>query len=97
MDVSQDEFTAMKLQAASTNATVIGSQTAGGVGAITHTVFPGGYLAPFTSTAAKYPDGRQTQRIGVKIDIEVKPTIAGFKAGKDEVLLRAIEFIKTGK
>ena len=97
MDLSQGEFTAMKLQAASTNATVIGSQTAGADGAITQTVFPGGYLAQFTSTSVKYPDGRQTQRIGVKIDIEVKPTIAGFKAGKDEVLLRAIEFIKKGK
>lgn len=95
--VSSGEFSTMVLQAASSNTTTIGSQTAGADGAITQVVFPGGYIGQFSGFGVKYPDGRQTQRIGVKIDIEVKPTIAGFKAGKDEVLLRAIEFIKKGK
>jgi hypothetical protein len=30
-------------------------------------------------------------------DIEVKPTILGIQQGKDEVLERALQFIKTGK
>jgi C-terminal processing protease CtpA/Prc len=41
-----------------------------------------------------YPDGRETQRIGIVPDIEVKPTIEGIKNGKDEVLEKAIEFIR---
>ena len=36
-----------------------------------------------------YPDGTETQRKGVKIDIEVKPTIEGIKAGKDELFEKA--------
>lgn len=41
-----------------------------------------------------YPDGRETQRIGIVPDIEVKPTIKGVKAGKDEVLEYAVEYIE---
>ena len=93
---SAGEFRTMRLQAAA-DATVIGSQTAGADGAIREAVFPGGYVGVFTGDGIKYPDGRQTQRIGIRVDIEVTPTIAGLKAGKDEVLLRALEFIKKGK
>ena len=39
------------------------------------------------------PDGKETQRIGIVPDVEVKPTIKGFREGKDEVLLKAIEMI----
>ena len=46
-----------------------------------------------TGMGVYYPDGRETQRIGMIPDIEVKPTIAGIKAGKDEVLQKAIELI----
>jgi carboxyl-terminal processing protease len=44
-----------------------------------------------------YPDGRETQRVGIDIDIEVKPTIEGIQKGEDELLNRALEFIRTGK
>jgi len=40
-----------------------------------------------------YPDGRETQRIGIVPDIELKPTIEGIKKGQDEVLQKAIEII----
>ena len=46
-----------------------------------------------TGMGVYYPDGRETQRIGMIPDFEVKPTIAGIKAGKDEVLQKAIELI----
>jgi len=32
-----------------------------------------------------YADRRPTQRVGIVPDIEVKPTLAGIKAGRDEV------------
>lgn len=40
-----------------------------------------------------YPDGIETQRIGIVPDIEIKPTIQGIKEGRDEVLEKAIEII----
>ena len=37
-----------------------------------------------------YPDGKTTQRVGIVPDLEVKPTIAGIRAGRDEVLEAAV-------
>ena len=55
------------------------------------------YNTSITGLGVYYPDGRETQCIGIIPDIEVKPTIEGIKQGKDEVLERAIKFIETGK
>jgi C-terminal processing protease CtpA/Prc len=40
-----------------------------------------------------YPDGKETQRIGIVPDIEIKPTIQGIVTGRDELLDKAIEII----
>ena len=40
-----------------------------------------------------YPDKTPTQRIGIVPDIEVRPTIAGLREGRDEVLEVAIREI----
>jgi C-terminal processing protease CtpA/Prc len=40
-----------------------------------------------------YPDKRPTQRIGILPDVEIKPTIAGIRSGRDEVLEEAIRQI----
>lgn len=40
-----------------------------------------------------YPDRKPTQRIGIIPNREVKPTIAGIRAGRDEVLEAAIREI----
>jgi len=37
-----------------------------------------------------YPDKKPTQRIGIIPDVEVKPTIEGIRAGRDEVLEAAV-------
>ena len=79
------------------NVTVIGSQTAGADGDVSEIDFIGDYNTSITGLGVYYPDGRQTQRIGIIPDIEVKPTIEGIKQGKDEVFERAIKFIETGK
>jgi C-terminal processing protease CtpA/Prc len=44
-----------------------------------------------------YPDGKETQRIGIVPDIELKPTIKGIKEGRDEVLEKALEIINEQK
>lgn len=41
-----------------------------------------------------YPDGTETQRIGIVPDIEVKPSIEGIRNWKYELLEKAIELIK---
>lgn len=94
---SQAEYSCMVLQAASKNVTIIGSQTAGADGDVTGIKLPGGIYTYFSGHGIHYPDGRPTQGIGIVPNIEIKPTIAGIKAGRDEVLERAIEFAKTGR
>ena len=40
-----------------------------------------------------YPDKRPTQRVGIVPDLVVRPTSAGIRAGRDEVLEAAIRQI----
>ena len=93
---SHAEFSVMALRTAPEN-TVVGSQTAGADGNVTPLVLPGGIRTLFTGLGVYYPDGRETQRIGIVPDIEVRPTLAGLRAGRDEVLERALEYIRTGR
>ena len=93
---SHAEFTVMALRTSPDNK-VIGSQTAGADGNVTRFSLPGSIVALFTGLGVYYPDGRPTQRIGIVPDIEIGPTLAGFRAGRDEVLERAIEYIRTGR
>lgn len=88
---SHAEFTAMILQTGD-NAITIGSQTSGADGNVDRFEMVGGYKTMITGIGIFYPDETETQRKGIKIDIEVKPTIQGIIDGKDEVLERAIEY-----
>jgi len=94
--VSHGEFTAMSLKTAP-NATLIGSQTGGADGANYRFSIIKGFSTSFTCYGVFYPNKKETQRIGIVPDIEVKPTILGIQNGKDEVLDRAIFFAKNGK
>lgn len=86
---SQSEYTAMALRAAP-RARVVGSTTAGADGNASWIPLPGGLRTMISGIGVFYPDKRPTQRIGIVPDIEVKPTIAGIRAGRDEVLEAAI-------
>jgi C-terminal processing protease CtpA/Prc len=88
--------TAMCFQTAG-NTTIIGSQTAGADGNVSGVDYMKAFHSEFTGIGVYYPDKRETQRIGIIPDIEIKPTIKGIQEGKDEVLDRAILFIETGK
>ena len=96
ISASQAEWTAMCFQTAG-NTTIIGSQTAGADGNVTGIDFIPAFHSQFTGLGVYYPDGRETQRIGIVPDIEIKPTIKGIQEGRDEVLERALQFIETGK
>ena len=90
--VSQAEYTTMALRVAP-KATVIGSTTAGADGNVSAITFPGNIRTMISGIGVYYPDGTETQRIGIVPDLEIKPTIEGIRAGKDEVLDKAIDLI----
>ncbi len=75
------------------NATVMGSTTAGADGNVSPIVLPGGISTAISGIGVYYPDGRETQRVGIVPDVVVVPTVAGVKTGRDEVLERAVQFI----
>lgn len=89
---SQAEYSIMMFQGA-TQCTVVGSQTAGADGNVTQVAIPGGYEASFSGLGILYPDGTPTQRRGIRVDVQVKPTLEGLQAGKDEVLQKALALI----
>lgn len=91
---SHAEFTIMCLQTGD-NVTTIGSQTSGADGDFSTIEMVDGYKTGITGIGIFYPDNTETQRKGVKIDIEVKPTVQGIIDGKDEVLEKAIEFVNS--
>lgn len=90
--ISHAEFTIMCLQSGD-NVTTIGSQTSGADGNVSVFKMVDGYSTGISGIGIFYPDGTETQRKGVKIDIEINPTIEGIAAGRDEILEKAIEFI----
>lgn len=89
---SQAEYTAMAFRAAK-NSIIVGSQTAGADGNVSQIFLPGGLRTMISGIGVYYPDGTETQRVGIIPDIEVKPTIEGIIKGKDEVLEKAIQII----
>lgn len=90
--MSQAEYTAMALRKAP-KAKVIGSQTAGADGNTSGITLPGNIYTMISGIGVYYPDGTQTQRIGIVPDIEIHPTVDGLRQDKDEVLERAIDYI----
>jgi C-terminal processing protease CtpA/Prc len=79
---------------AANKTTFVGSPTAGADGDITSVILPGGIRANFTGLVNYHSDGRPLQRIGLLPDIAVRPTVAGIRAGRDEVLERALKFLR---
>ena len=75
--------------------TFVGSATTGTDGNITTLTLPGGGKMTFTGMRAKHVDGSQFQNIGILPDVEVKPTLKGIREGKDEVLEKGIQVLKS--
>lgn len=89
---SQAEYYVMALQT-NAMAKVIGSTTAGADGNVSEIQLPSGLRTQISGLGVYYPDGRETQRIGIVPDVVIKPTIQGIQTKKDEVLEKAIEWI----
>lgn len=90
---SQAEYTAMAFRSAK-NSLIIGSTTAGADGNVSTIVLPGGLTTMISGIGVYYPDGTETQRVGIVPDVVVRPTIEGIKNEKDEVLQKAVDLIR---
>jgi C-terminal processing protease CtpA/Prc len=91
--ISQSEHTGLFFEAA-TDIRFVGTPSAGANGDVTSLVLPGGITALFTGHDVRHADGRQLQRIGLRPHLKVEPTLAGVRAGKDEVLDRGVEVVR---
>lgn len=93
MTQSAAEWNAMAFQSIP-GALTVGSTTAGADGNVSEIVLPGGLSTMISGIGVQYPDGTETQRAGVRIDKVVKPTAAGIRAGRDEVLEAALVLLR---
>ena len=93
---SMGEWFTMMLRQFNSNAVVIGSQTAGADGDLRRLTLPGDYQFYFTGNGIFYPDGRETQRIGIQPDIYFEPSAEDLGGNQDVQLKRALDFIRTG-
>ncbi|MFL6293668.1 MAG: S41 family peptidase [Thermoanaerobaculia bacterium] len=91
--VSQSEHSGLFYEAAN-GTKFIGTASAGANGDVTRFPVPGGIWIGFTGHDVRHADGRQLQRVGLVPDVEVAPTRAGLKAGRDEVLERAVAYLE---
>ena len=90
---SSAEYHVMAYQTAP-KARIFGSQTAGADGNVSQFILPGGLYTMISGIGVYYPDGRETQRIGIVPDQVVKPSVQAIREGRDEVLEQAIEFLQ---
>jgi C-terminal processing protease CtpA/Prc len=90
--ISQAEHLAMHFRAA--NGTVlVGGRTTGANGGVAHVYLPGIDSVSFTGIDVRQADGSQLQRVGLEPDLPVSPTLAGVRAGRDEVLVAALKLL----
>jgi hypothetical protein len=74
---------------------IAGGPTAGTNGNIKRVGLPTGSTVVFTGMKVTRHDGTRSHLIGILPTIPVEPTVAGIRAGRDEVLERALEVIRT--
>lgn len=70
--------------------TIVGGKTSGANGTATGLVLPGGFGFSFTGMVVQHTDGSAFHAHGHTPDIEIAPTAADLRDGKDTVLLRAL-------
>lgn len=69
---------------------IVGGPTAGTNGNINKMMLPGGYMVLFTGMRVRKPDGSPHHGVGIIPTVAVAPTLAGIRAGRDEVLERGL-------
>jgi len=74
--------------------TIVGQPTAGVNGNVNPLTLPGGYRIAWTGMRVRKHDGSQHHLIGIRPDVSATRTIEGVRAGRDEVLERAVEVVR---
>lgn len=90
--ISVGEFMSMLFSQAP-GAILMGSATAGADGPSSYFQLPGDIYAGFTGTGIYWKDGSETQRVGIRPDVEVLPTIKGFRQNRDELVEKAVRYL----
>jgi hypothetical protein len=91
---SQAEYTTMAFQTAP-DMTVIGSTTAGADGNVSPIILPGGIYTLISGIGVYYVNEEETQRKGIKINMELSPTVESIRNGKDLLMEKAIGIINS--
>jgi carboxyl-terminal processing protease len=90
---SQGEYSSMVLQLIPGSIT-IGRQTAGADGVVTYIPVGGNHNISYSGYGIYYPDKKPTQRVGVHVDITVPQTTGAIREGRDEVLEKALSYLR---
>lgn len=72
---------------------IVGEPSAGTNGVVNPFTLPGGYDVYWTGELVQKRDGSRHHGVGVIPTVPVSPTVAGIRAGRDEVLERAISLV----
>jgi C-terminal processing protease CtpA/Prc len=75
---------------------IVGEPSAGTNGMIDPFTLPGGYTVNWTGMLVQKRDGTPHHGVGIVPTVPASPTVAGVRAGRDEVLERAISLV-TGR
>jgi C-terminal processing protease CtpA/Prc len=75
---------------------IVGEPSAGTNGMIDPFALPGGYTVNWTGMLVQKRDGTPHHGVGIIPTVPASPTVAGIRAGRDEVLERAIS-LETGR
>jgi C-terminal processing protease CtpA/Prc len=78
---------------AATKIEFIGMPSAGADSEITNFTVPGGITIYFSGRDIRHASGGKLQRLGIQPAVTAAPTLTGIRAGKDEVLEKALEQI----
>ncbi len=92
---SNGEFTAQAYSYAP-NVVVMGSTTAGADGNISRILLPGNLRTLISGIGIYLEDGSETQKVGIAPDYVVRPTVAGIRDNRDELLDAAVNYIRDG-
>ncbi|TFF35220.1 S41 family peptidase [Mucilaginibacter psychrotolerans] len=91
---STGEFIAMSFRLAP-KSLIVGSMTAGADGNVSTLIsLPGRFFTQITVLGVYYPNGGETQRIGLVPDYTVYQTLQGLRDHRDELLEKAVSLIK---
>lgn len=91
---SMGEWFTMMLSQLNNHTVILGSQTAGADGDLKKIMLPGGYHFVFSGNGIFYPDGRETQRVGIRPDITYRPAAGDLVKGTDDLLEKAMQLGK---